>query len=110
MEDKIRKRLGRLDMKYNIPDAVLLDLKRLAKKYGITKMILFGSRARGDFYERSDINIAVRGGKKAKFSLEVNEGIKTLLMFDVVDLDSNISEELLKEIERDGVVIYEKDR
>ena len=31
-----------------------------------------------------------------------------LLMFDVVDLDRQISEELREEIERDGVVIYEK--
>ena len=29
-------------------------------------------------------------------------------MFDVIDMDSGISEELKKEIERDGVVIYEK--
>lgn len=29
-------------------------------------------------------------------------------MFDVVDLDGHISEELRKEIERDGIVIYEK--
>ena len=31
-----------------------------------------------------------------------------ILMFDVIDMDSGISEELKKEIERDGVVIYEK--
>ncbi len=30
-------------------------------------------------------------------------------MFDVVDFDGHISEELQKEIERDGIVIYEKD-
>ena len=29
-------------------------------------------------------------------------------MFDVIDLDSGISDELRKEIDRDGVVIYEK--
>ena len=33
---------------------------------------------------------------------------QTLLMFDMVDLDHHISVELQKEIERDGVVIYEK--
>lgn len=96
-------------MKYNIPDTVFLGLKWLAQKYGITKIILFGSRARGDFYERSDIDIAVSGGEKNEFSLEVNEKIMTLLMFDVINLDGNISKELQEEIERDGVVIYEKD-
>ncbi len=97
-------------MKYNIPDTVCLELKRLARKYGIKKIILFGSRARGDFYERSDIDIAVSGGNTTAFSFEVNEGINTLLMFDVVNLDEHISRELQKEIERDGVVIYEKNR
>ena len=29
-------------------------------------------------------------------------------MFDLVDLDAGVSEELKTEIERDGVVIYEK--
>ena len=33
-----------------------------AQKYGITKIILFGSRVRGTNTERSDIDIAVYGG------------------------------------------------
>ena len=96
-------------MKYNISDKVYLGLKQLAQRHGIKKIILFGSRARGDFYERSDIDIAVSGGNTAAFSLDVDENIHTLLMFDVIDLDRHISEELKKEIEKDGVVIYEKD-
>lgn len=95
-------------MKYNVSDKVYLGLKQLAQRHGIKKVILFGSRARGDFYERSDIDIAVSGGNTAEFSLDVDESIHTLLMFDVVDLDGHISEKLRKEIERDGIVIYEK--
>jgi len=43
------------------------------------------------------------------FSLDVDEIeiVPTLLMFDVVDLDSGCNEELRAEIERDGVVLYE---
>ena len=95
-------------MKYNISQRVCIELRHLAEKYGIEKIILFGSRARGDFYERSDIDIAVSGGNIAEFSLDVDENVHTLLMFDVVDLDGYISEELRSEIERDGIVIYEK--
>lgn len=95
-------------MKYNISDRVYLGLRQLAQKHRIKKIILFGSRARGDFYERSDIDLAVSGGNTAEFRLDVDENIHTLLMFDVVDLDGPISEELQKEINRDGVVIYEK--
>ena len=49
-------------MKYNIPERVLRDISVFAKKYSINKVILFGSRARGDNTERSDIDIAVYGG------------------------------------------------
>lgn len=33
----------------------------------------------------------------------------TLLSFDVVDLDGQVQQALRDEIERDGVVLYEKD-
>ena len=96
-------------MKYNLPDRVLQDIKKYAELYGIKKVILFGSRARGTHSERSNIDIAVSGGNTAEFSLEIDEQAHTLLMFDVVDFDGHISDELQKEIERDGIVIYEKD-
>lgn len=101
---------GRSGVRYNISDRVYLELKQLAQKHGIKKIILFGSRARGSFYECSDIDIAVSGGNTAEFGLDADESIHTLLKFDVVDLDGHISEELQKEIKRDGVMIYEKDR
>lgn len=36
------------------------------------------------------------------------EKVHSLLMFDIVEIDAGISEELRKEIKKDGVVIYEK--
>ena len=95
-------------MKYNIPDRVMHDIFRFAQKNGITKIILFGSRARGTHTERSDIDLAVSGGNYLDFYYDVQEEAHTLLMFDVVNLDRTITDELKKEIERDGVVIYEK--
>ena len=95
-------------MKYNLDKRVEDDIIRIAKKNGIEKVILFGSRARGDNKERSDIDLAVSGGNVLDFSYDVDENAWTLLMFDVVALDRNISQELRDEIERDGVVLYEK--
>lgn len=97
-------------MKYNVPERVMRDIIALSKECDIQKVILFGSRARGTHTGRSDIDIAVSGGNTAGFSLDIDEKVHTLLMFDVVDLDGHISEELQKEIERDGIVIYEKNR
>ena len=97
-------------MKYNLPDRVLRELSSFAQKYSVTKIILFGSRARGTNTERSDIDIAVYGGNFDGFYWDVKEKINSLLMFDIVQADSSISDELIKEIEKDVVVIYEKTR
>ena len=71
-------------------------------------MILFGSRARGDFRRTSDIDLAVKGGDFINFALDVDEETSTLLMFDFVDLNRSIQQELRENIEREGRIIYEK--
>ncbi len=95
-------------MKYNLPENVKSGITELAKKYGIDRVILFGSRARGDNRDRSDIDLAVSGGNITEFALDAEDYIDTLLMFDIVNLDKYVSPELLAEIESDGVVLYEK--
>ena len=92
----------------NLAQPILEGIIVLAKQYDIQKVILFGSRARGDNWERSDIDLAVYGGDVTRFSLDVDEVIPTLLMFDVVDLDEPVQPELRAAIQREGVVIYEK--
>ena len=92
----------------DLAQPILEGIIVLAKQYDIQKVILFGSRARGDNWERSDIDLAVYGGDVTRFSLDVDEVIPTLLMFDVVDLDEPVQPELRAAIQRDGVVIYEK--
>ena len=70
---------------------------------------MFGSRSRGDNSEKSDVDIAVYGCRDfVNFKLDVEEKVWTLLTFDIVNMDNEISEELAGEIRRDGVVIYEK--
>ncbi len=95
-------------MKYNLPDRVLRELSSFAQEHSVTKIILFGSRARGTNTERSDIDIAVYGGDFDSFYWDVKEKIHSLLMFDILQADTSISDELKQEIEKDGVVIYEK--
>ncbi len=99
---------GGRTMKYNLPERVEREIVLFAGKHSVTKVVLFGSRARGSNTERSDVDIAVYGGDFDDFYWDIKENVHSLLMFDVIDVDSGISEELKKEIERDGVVIYEK--
>ena len=91
-----------------IRQKVLNEIKDYAGLYELKKVILFGSRARGDYKERSDIDLAVTGGNVAAFSIAVDENTSTLLKFDIVDLDASVQEELSQSIEREGIVIYEK--
>ena len=97
-------------MRYNIPGRVARDIYTFARQYAVHRVILFGSRAKGTHTERSDIDIAVSGGNYDSFYWEIKENVHSLLTFDIVDLDSGISEELKREIEKDGVIIYEENR
>ena len=45
----------------NLSDRIIADLKKLALVYDIAKIILFGSRAREDNCDKSDVDIAVYG-------------------------------------------------
>ena len=92
----------------DLPQNIINSISDLACRCNLDKVILFGSRARGDNRERSDIDLAIQGGDTVAFAAGVDEDIPTLLMFDVVDLDKPVQSELLEEIRKDGVVIYEK--
>lgn len=92
--------------KYYIDNVLLSEIVAIAKSHKIEKLLLFGSRARGDNNEHSDIDLAVAGGDVLGFSLDVDEKTNTLLSFDVVDMGEQISAVLRREIERDGVDLY----
>ncbi len=94
---------------FNIPDRVYRDIVAFARKADISKIILFGSRARRTNHERSDIDLAVSGGRFQDFYWDIQEKTHSLLSFDLIEMDRGVSGELLEEINRDGVVIYEKD-
>ncbi len=87
---------------------LIRELAGLSEKHSVEKLLLFGSRARGDYKERSDIDLAVYGGNVAAFALDAEEETNTLLMYDIVDMDSPVQESLRASIEAEGVLIYEK--
>ena len=91
-----------------IDGEVLGEICDLAEKYHIQKVILFGSRARGDFKRTSDIDLAVEGGEVESFALDIDEETTTLLEYDIVDLARKIQPELRESIEREGKILYEK--
>lgn len=95
-------------MNTGIREIVLEEICNLAKKYQVKQVILFGSRARGDYRKTSDIDLAVTGGSIVQFILDVEEYTSTLLKYDVVNLDGAVQEELREAIRQEGIVIYEE--
>ena len=91
-----------------IDDSIEQDIISIAIKNDIKKLILFGSRARGDFKRTSDIDLAVEGGNISAFAVQVDEEGSTLLEFDIINLDGRVQKELLESIRREGVLLYEK--
>lgn len=87
---------------------VLEKIQALAEKHHIKKVILFGSRARGDYKRTSDIDLAIEGGNYSGFVLDVEEFVPTLLMFDIVNLDGSVQDELRCSIKEEGVLLYEE--
>lgn len=86
---------------------VMQEIMMLVEKYQIQKLIIFGSRARGDFSKVSDIDLAVKGGDVARFTIDL-EDTNTLLEYDVIDLGKPVNADLLSSIEEEGKVLYEK--
>lgn len=84
------------------------EILAIAKKYHLTKLVLFGSRARGDHRERSDIDLAVYGmpeREQALFLSDMEDNIFTLLKLDIVFMNPKMDPEFLKNIEKDGIVL-----
>jgi hypothetical protein len=85
---------------------ILASIQALARENGQSRVLLFGSRARGDHRARSDVDLACTGGDIARFAADVDEKCPTLLSFDVVNLDGPVQPALLRAIEQEGVTLY----
>ncbi|MBQ7886033.1 MAG: nucleotidyltransferase substrate binding protein [Clostridia bacterium] len=93
---------------YGLSDQLVRQITDAAVRFGVQKLVLFGSRARGDYRAASDIDLAVYGLKSELPLRDALEELPTLLKFDVVPVHEGIDRLLLAEIERDGVVLMEK--
>lgn len=103
-----RKQEKQKEYQYGLSLELLQQIRDFAKKYQIQRLILFGSRARGDFHRTSDIDLAISGGDFVNFSLDVDEYTDTLLKYDFVNLDKPVQSELKEAIWREGILLYEK--
>ena len=97
-------------------DTAMKDIYRqivsLAQKYRASRIVLFGSRARGDFRPTSDIDIAVYGmpqENRPGFWMEAEE-LPTLLKLDIVHVEPGMDQGFLTNIEKEGIILYAEDQ
>ncbi len=91
-------------------ETIFATIKSLGEKYQAKKILLFGSRARGDNHSRSDIDLAIYGMPERNqplFWSDIDE-LPTLLKFDLVYVNDTTDIALLQNIEKDGVLLYEQ--
>ena len=95
-------------------DVIVEKVQRAAEKFpAIQRVILFGSYARGEADENSDVDLRIEYDHSAKFSLfdlsAFSEELREALgrQVDVVSKRTP-KPEFAKEIERDGIVVYER--
>lgn len=95
----------------NLPPKVISGLKAIAEKYPIGKIVLFGSRARGNNNPKSDIDIAIYPSEgfenKGRLVSDIDD-LETLLKIDIIFINKDTDEKLIASIQREGVVIYER--
>lgn len=93
-------------------DNVLEQIKEVSLQYKVDKLVLFGSRARGDHTPVSDYDIAIFENQlsaldKARLRDDIDE-IATLKKIDIIFVQENSTDELMESIKRDGVILYEQ--
>ena len=76
----------------------------VAKKYSADRLILFGSRARGDYKEYSDIDICITEEVDQKRRYKIMDDVDKIMTHHKIDLifiQDVKNEEFIKNIDRD---------
>ncbi|WP_018214444.1 nucleotidyltransferase family protein [Desulfitobacterium hafniense] len=95
----------------NLDKRLVESIQKIGKKYAVERIILFGSRARGDNKRVSDIDLVIfplpefdkRGGLLSEF-----DDLRTLLKLDILFHDKSMDSRLLENIKKEGVTLYER--
>ena len=98
---------------YGLSDIVIADICSVLEKHAnIEKAVIFGSRAKGNYGEGSDIDLAIVGNDVSFNQLmDINiqiEDLGLLYKVDVINYHKNIGTPIGDHINRVGLLFYEK--
>lgn len=100
--------IAELSARTGIPEAVLAQITSAGRQWA-TRVVLFGSRARGDHRPRSDMDIAFYGTDTGYLAFaEAMEQLPTLLEFDCVHITDHTSPDLIHNIQKEGIPLMSR--
>lgn len=94
-----------------------VDLQKIlfiiASNYKVKKAFIFGSRAKGNYKNGSDVDIALSGinidlNDISKIASTLNEETNMPYMFDVLNYDKLSNTDLITHIDTIGIQIYSR--
>jgi uncharacterized protein len=100
---------------YGLPQSAIQRINAVLRHYPqVDKAILYGSRAKGNYKNGSDIDLALRGGADLTLNViyKILNDFDDLLLPYTIDLSifDDISElDVIEHIERVGVTFYDRD-
>ena len=100
-------------MKFGLKEETIEKIQNVFSKFPqIDEAILYGSRAKGNYKEGSDIDLTLKGtGLNLSVLNEITLAIDDLLLpylFDISIYDNITNQDFLDHIQRVGVVFYVK--
>lgn len=101
-----------MDLKFGLPVTSIEKMSMLFAEYPqIKQVILYGSRAKGNYRPGSDIDLTIIGSLNSEELLSLENELDDLLLPQTIDISlySKIDNEALKDhIQRIGLIFYQK--
>lgn len=88
-------------------------VSKIAERYGVSKVLLFGSRVKGEEKPNSDYDFLITNGNLKSllqfsgFWLDLEEAFQSPV--DVIT-DTSFDKDLIAQAKRDGILVYERQR
>jgi predicted nucleotidyltransferase len=101
-------------MKYGLPQSAVVKICTVLSHYPqVEKAILYGSRAKGNYKNGSDIDLTLRGGKELTLNMlyRIMDELDDLFLPYTIDLSifNNIHDpDVIEHIQRVGVTFYDR--
>ena len=101
-------------MKYGLPQTAVVKICAVLSRYPqVEKAILYGSRAKGNYKNGSDIDLTLHGGKELTLNMlyRIMDELDDLFLPYTIDLSifNNIHDpDVIEHIQRVGVTFYDK--